>query len=1302
MILQTRSLDEKALSELHHLRADHPHLPLIVVAPNSSPDVQRQVIEAGASDSLSPDELNEPWLPRLLHHTIEKARVQHRLQETESRYRSLFLNNHAIMLLVAPDSGEIVDANPAASRFYGYSRDRLRQMNLADISLDDAEMIQANITRALAGKRQHFRFRHRLASGEVRCVEVYSGPIQVERQTLLYSLIHDVTEHEKTETALRRESAINAAMAELARALISHTDLSEISTLVLEHAQQLTRSEYGFVGYIDAEDKTLVIPAFTPEVWANCRLPDRGLVFQEYKGLWGWVLNHRQPVVVNDLAQDPRTTGLPEGHVAIHRFLSAPALVNEHLVGQIAVANAPQAYSEEDLDVIERLASLYALAVQRQRNESIAHQHAMEQSTLYTISSAVTSLQKPERLLNHILNVVLEVLHADAGWIGIVRPKTETLHALEVIASRGLEETGLPKMVDTVVKTCPFYQQLSEAHRTFVHPGVCSEILENNMDGRFAQHVCVPLNAGESMLGLMTLLWHSPRSRCLGDDFLITLGQQIGAMLHNAQLYEAARQVDRLQLLNDLDAELATTLEPRRVVSILLHHLLSATNAGGGSVLLCKLRPMRCAYYTLSTPQEEVKAEERFEKPREVHQLAKKILKEGKRAPMLMDEIPKPWLSAEDRRALLAREDPQSLLAPIWAKERLMGLLVLGPKPHQSPFNEGDRALIQASVNRAAHALQNAQLYQASRAQSMQLAALNKISAVAVSSLNPQQVLQEIIKRICEALDSAEGSILLTDKQTGGLRFAVTLEQAAEHLQDKVLQPGEGIAGWVAQEKKGVLVNNVAADPRFYAAFDEARDFQTRSLICAPLLHHDEVVGVIEIVNKHSGPFKQQDLELLESAASIAATALENARLYKKAQQRAEELARINEIGLTLTSSLDISTVAEAGLDQIRQLFEADSLSLLKADEQSGELHFVHTLYQGQRRHIPVSIPPGQGITGWVLETGEAVIIEDAPTHPRFWSPITEYFTSPPRAMMVVPLISQTHVTGVLVVSNLKPNVYHQEDLRMLQTLIPTLVVALENARLYEDLKRLLREREETQVRLVHTEKMAALGRLVASLAHEINNPLQAVQGCITLAHEELLDKTYDRRSISYYIDVAEEEIDRISVIIRRMRDFYRPTRQEYRRTDIHEVLDSVLALTNKQLQHSHVEVERRWAEDLPEIHANPDHLKQVFLNLMLNAVDAMPMGGTLSVATDMATLPGEKPEEERPAVRITFTDTGMGMDEETISRLFEPFFTTKPDGSGLGLSISYSLVKAHQGEIDVHSVINAGTTMAVRLPIEH
>ena len=426
-------------------------------------------------------------------------------------------------------------------------------------------------------------------------------------------------------------------------------------------------------------------------------------------------------------------------------------------------------------------------------------------------------------------------------------------------------------------------------------------------------------------------------------------------------------------------------------------------------------------------------------------------------------------------------------------------------------------------------------------------------------------MLHRILELTCQSLGVAEGSILLNDPDTGGLFFAVTLADETSGLRGQRLAPGQGIAGWSVERNQAARVNNARQDPRYYNGIEQITGLGIHSLLCAPLSHRDKVTGVIEVVNMRVGEFTDDDLSLLEAVSAIAAVAVENARLYTSTRARADELKLLNEIGLALTSTLDYSLVVHAALSHVQRFFRAENVFLLQFDPQTDEMYFVKTLIEGVPVEISARLPVEQSVAGWTVKHHQPVLIDDVQSDPRF-SNWVDYVDSPTRTLMAVPLLAREHVIGVIQVASAEPGNHSHDELRTLQAIASTLSVALENAILYGELESMLRERKEAQAQLIHSEKMSALGRLTASIAHEINNPLQAVQGCLTLAEEEINERQR-KEKLERYLDIAGSEIGRVATIVRRMRDFYRPVGTGMQFTDLHKVLESVLALTTKQIR---------------------------------------------------------------------------------------------------------------------------------------
>jgi two-component system NtrC family sensor kinase len=245
--------------------------------------------------------------------------------------------------------------------------------------------------------------------------------------------------------------------------------------------------------------------------------------------------------------------------------------------------------------------------------------------------------------------------------------------------------------------------------------------------------------------------------------------------------------------------------------------------------------------------------------------------------------------------------------------------------------------------------------------------------------------------------------------------------------------------------------------------------------------------------------------------------------------------------------------------------------------------------------------------------------------------------------------------------------------------------VAMENAELYAELRNYVRRVEDSQQALLQAEKMAATGRLTASIAHEINNPLQAVQNCMHLAGRE--DLPQEKRG--EYFDMARSELERLRTTVQRMLDFYRPNAVAPQAVDIAELLRHVLGLMSKQLEEHNIRIRMDTPTDLPLVNAVNNQIQQVFLNLILNAYDAMPSGGELHITGRAA----------RDGVEILFQDTGPGVTYEESRNIFEPFFSTKEGGTGLGLTVSYNIVTAHGGVLELVPTREAGACFSVYLP---
>lgn len=497
--------------------------------------------------------------------------------------------------------------------------------------------------------------------------------------------------------------------------------------------------------------------------------------------------------------------------------------------------------------------------------------------------------------------------------------------------------------------------------------------------------------------------------------------------------------------------------------------------------------------------------------------------------------------------------------------------------------------------------------------------------------------------------------------------------------------------GKMAQRTSGCWVENSKNQTSTFAQWLAAAGFEVS--IATPIFVNQRVLGIFFLAWKTMCQLGDDVRTLLMTIGHQVGLALRNAQLYRTAIQY-NRLKTLNEIATAVTRSLDLATVLSTIIQQVSNALDAMAGSvMLLSPNDPNNLVFAQIYPFNATYLLGKPIPLYNSIAGWVFQHRQIVRLDNARLDPRWYSEIDRMFNFSTLSLLSVPLMTQETVLGVIEIVNKRSGAFTQEDEELLSAVASIAAVAIENARLYERQKHLLQERERIQAHLIQTEKMSALGQLTASIAHEINNPLQAVRGFLDLLNEEI--HTAQRpEKIDRYLTIVNQELARIAGIVSRMRDFYRSSGSQRVRFNVLHLLDSVTELLQKQFHTQQIEILQQVTADVTEIYANPDQLKQVFLNLFLNALDVMPDGGLLKIMVEI------RPLNHIPALWITLHDSGPGIPTEVLPRLFEPFFTTKKHGSGLGLYICYEIMRDHQGSIQLENHPDGGCMVYLALPI--
>jgi two-component system NtrC family sensor kinase len=293
------------------------------------------------------------------------------------------------------------------------------------------------------------------------------------------------------------------------------------------------------------------------------------------------------------------------------------------------------------------------------------------------------------------------------------------------------------------------------------------------------------------------------------------------------------------------------------------------------------------------------------------------------------------------------------------------------------------------------------------------------------------------------------------------------------------------------------------------------------------------------------------------------------------------------------------------------------------------------------------------------------------------------------QAEVCLPLIYMNRLIGFIFLGSKAPEeMYYSEDLDLLYPLANQVAIAIENANLYENLKK-------SQNIMRRADRLASLGTLIASLAHEIRNPLVSIKTFTQLLPERIDDEEFR----NYFLKVASGEIDRLTGLINELLGFARPSEPRLEGEDVNSLIDKMEILVATEARKKNVTLNKNYARDLPQIKADAEQLKQVLLNLLLNAIQSTKGEGKIWIETRQVQVPFE--DKVEPFTQIEVRDTGVGIPKENLERIFDPFFSTRPEGSGLGLAISHQIVHDHGGFISVESEVGKGTSFKIHLPLK-
>jgi len=697
-----------------------------------------------------------------------------------------------------------------------------------------------------------------------------------------------------------------------------------------------------------------------------------------------------------------------------------------------------------------------------------------------------------------------------------------------------------------------------------------------------------------------------------------------------------------------------------------------------------------------------------------------------------------PFVAGEDFSSPRGKGGPFSVLSflaafPVADEISLYGVLALGGGSPR-PLSPEEKFLLPIICRQIAGTVRSGQFSLQAKRRIAELSTLYSIGMAITSTLELDELLNRITLTSAKILQ-ADGSILrLLDEERRLLKAVSSfgLEESAEVL--KPVSLGERVAGTVALTGRPLLIPEVKKSLYPLERFPQ----KVLSFLCVPLVAQSRTIGTLALFSfqKEGQPekiFDAEDENLVFTMGSQIAMAIEHAIVLRRTELLAREKENMVE-ELSLLYHVSRSMLTTVKLDQLLRIILTavtlkthrgfDRATLLLVDEKENvieakmsigprteaeaeawrqefkkfPLFSAEEVFKPQAETAPFELQPGtirisleerRSILVKTIREKRGFNIGDAANDPEVNPDILKRFGS--KAFAAVPLIVKDKAIGVLAVDNRftgKP--VTDPDMGFLTLLANQAALAIENSRLYLNLQEVNSQLLQAQNRLIQSEKLASLGEVVASISHEIKNPLVSIGGFVRRLDRKFPEDSSEKK----YMSIVLKEVQRLERILDETLSFSKEAAAPLEFHDLNRLLEETLLTMDNEFRERQILVLKDLSPELPSLFCEPQQIKQVFINLFFNAIQAMGQNGRLTVKTS------REQEGEKNFLQVEVTDTGGGIQADILDNIFNPFFTTKFEGTGLGLSIAHKIILKHKGMIHVINDPGVGATFLIKLPV--
>ena len=551
--------------------------------------------------------------------------------------------------------------------------------------------------------------------------------------------------------------------------------------------------------------------------------------------------------------------------------------------------------------------------------------------------------------------------------------------------------------------------------------------------------------------------------------------------------------------------------------------------------------------------------------------------------------------------------------------------------------------------------------------------ALYRISAFASSQPDPKLALEGILDEVMNVFDASSASICLLDADSDKLSIEVErgLSKAGKGFE---LPMGVGITGWVALHGEPFLCSDVEKEEKYFELDD-----RVRSEMAAPLSEGGRTVGALNVDSLEQGAFREADLRLLTLMANEAGRVLENMWMVQQLRRKADQFQTLVQVGQDMAGKRKVEEILQTITREALLLMDCRLSAFFLYDREKDLLN-LHSLQDGNGpRSYNESLNPAESLLGTSLRGHRQVQTRDLfrTEEHHFVKLIREENL---HSMLVTPVVYESEPIGLLTLYVDRKHRFNDDERMIARALADLGAIAVQNARLYARVF-------DSEESMRKSERLTTLGTLAAEIAHEIRNPLMVIR--LLFDSLELEDAGDENKNKD--LSIIREKLDDLNQIAGRILDFGK-SRESFRKTfPLGEILEEVALLVRLKLEQSHVVLNVDEALEEILVFVDKGQLQQALLNLILNALVAMPRGGQLAIET-VRSAEGK--------AEILVKDTGSGIPDEFREKIFDSFLSGSVGGSGLGLAISKRILRGHDGDLELVESTSEGTVFRLTLPL--